>query len=222
MIHPDARIHASAEVEPDVAVGRRTEVANRVEIRAGARIGDESAIGRDALVDRDVVIGNRVQIHDGVRLYRGVHVEDGVFVGPGAMVTNERFPRAVTINADLTAQDRDVQAVVLRQGCSIGAGAIIVADVEVGAYATVGAGAVVTRDVPGHALVAGNPARRIGWVCACGQRLRDSTGHDAPAEPERYALDTDLVCESCGQHYGYVPDAETLEERAAPRQGLPA
>jgi hypothetical protein len=86
----------------------------------------------------------------------------------------------------------------------------------------VGAGAVVTRDVPGHAMVAGNPARRIGWVCACGHGLKDSTGHDAPAERERYAIDGNLVCETCGRHYAYVPDGETLEERTGPRQGAPA
>ena len=74
----------------------------------------------------------------------------------------------------------------------------------------------------GHAVVAGSPAHRIGWVCACGHRLLDSNGHPAPAERERYAIDTDLACGTCGRRYGYVPDGETLEQRTGPRQGAPA
>src|SRR5205085_772563 len=104
----------------------------------------------------------------------------------------------------------------------IGAGAIVVAGLEVGQYATVGAGAVVTHDVPGFALVAGNPARRIGWVCACGHRLSDATtGLAAAAAPD--ARHAELVCGSCDRRYIYLPDVETLQERVAvTHQGAPA
>jgi acetyltransferase-like isoleucine patch superfamily enzyme len=217
-----AEIHPSAEVEPDVSVGRGTKVGQRAQVRRGARIGAESIIGRDVLVDLGVTIGDRVNVHDAALLYSGVTVEDDVLIGPGAILTNERFPRAVTSTLDLAAADTPDEPIVVRRGSSVGAGAVVVAGVEIGTYAMVGAGAVVTHDVPGHALVAGNPAQRIGWVCACGRRLKDSTGHDAPAERERYAIDTNLVCESCGRHYAYVPDGETLEERTGPRQGAPA
>ncbi len=223
MIHPSARIHASADVEGEVEVGPGTRIWNRAQVRGGATIGADCIVGRDVFVDEGVKVGDRVKIQNGALLYRGVSVEDGVFIGPGAILTNDRFPRAITSSGDLArAGDWEISPVVLRHGCSIGAGAVIVAGVEVGTFATVGAGAIVTRDVSGHALVAGNPARRLGWVCACGRRLNDSTGHPAPAVPERYAIDTDLVCETCARHYGYVPDGETLEERTGPRQGAPA
>ncbi len=96
------------------------------------------------------------------------------------------------------------------------------AGVDVGRFATVGAGAVVTRTVTDHALVAGNPARRIGWVCACGARLVDSNGDPAPANPGVYPSDPDLRCPSCDRRYHYVPDAETLVERPGLHQGAPA
>ena len=104
----------------------------------------------------------------------------------------------------------------LGRGSSIGAGAIVVAGCDVGSFALVGAGAVVTRSVPAYALVAGNPARRIGWVCACGRRLSDSTGHGAPAVRDRYAIDRELVCPACDRRYAYATDDEALEERPHP------
>ena len=112
------------------------------------------------------------------------------------------------------ASDWQVSPIVLRHGCSIGAGAVVVAGVDVGRYATVGAGAVVTRTVPDNALVAGNPARRLGWVCDCGQRLTDSaTGAPVPATPD---ADTDLLCPACDRHFAYVPDAEAIRDTPAP------
>jgi acetyltransferase-like isoleucine patch superfamily enzyme len=223
VIDPSARVHPSADLEGDVSVGRGTSVWQRAQLGVGVSIGTECIVGRDVFIDHGVIVGDRVKIQNRALLYHGVTVEDGVFIGPGAILTNDRFPRAITSSGDLARSgDWQLSPILLRYGCSIGAGAVIVAGVEVGRFATVGAGAVVTRDVPGHALVAGSPAHRLGWVCACGRRLNDSTGHPAPAAPERYASDTDLVCGECGRHYGYVSDGETLEERTGPRQGAPA
>jgi UDP-2-acetamido-3-amino-2,3-dideoxy-glucuronate N-acetyltransferase len=223
VIDPSARVHATADLEPNVGIGPGTSVWHRAQIRSSATLGAECVIGRDVFIDEGVAIGNRVKIQNGALIYHGVTVEDGVFIGPGAILTNDRYPRAITSSGDLAgAEDWTVLPITLREGCSIGAGAIVVAGVDVGRYAMVGAGAVVSRTVTNHALVAGNPARRIGWVCACGARLVDANGEPVPAEPERYAAHTELICGSCGRTYAYVPDAETLEERTGPRQGAPA
>ncbi len=122
---------------------------------------------------KGVVIGDRVKIQNGALVYHGVTVGDGVFIGPGAILTNDRNPRAVTSAGELArADDWTVTPIHLADGASIGAGAVIVAGCDVGTFAMVGAGSVVTHPVPAHALVAGNPARRIGWVCACGAKTR--------------------------------------------------
>jgi acetyltransferase-like isoleucine patch superfamily enzyme len=223
VIHPSARVHPTADLEADVTVGAGTTIWNRAQVRVGARIGAECVIGRDAFIDEGVEIGDKVKIQNGALVYQGVTVEDGVFIGPGAILTNDRYPRAITSTGDLArAADWTVSPILLRHGSSIGAGAVVVAGVEVGAFATVGAGAVVTRDVQSHALVVGSPARRIGWMCACGVRLLDSTGAPAAAAPPHYSIRPLLHCPSCGRTYLYVPDADALEEQPRPKQGVPA
>jgi UDP-2-acetamido-3-amino-2,3-dideoxy-glucuronate N-acetyltransferase len=223
VIDPSARVHATADLEPDVSVGAGTAIWHRVQLRTGAQIGAECIVGRDAFIDEGVVIGNRVKIQNAALIYHGVTVEDGVFIGPGAILTNDRYPRAITSTGDLAkGGDWEVSPITLREGCSVGAGAVVVAGVDVGRFATVGAGAVVTRDVSAFSLVAGSPAKRIGWVCACGERLLDTNGEPVPAAPDRYAAHTELICGTCRRTYAYVPDAETLEERSGPRQGAPA
>jgi UDP-2-acetamido-3-amino-2,3-dideoxy-glucuronate N-acetyltransferase len=221
VIDPSARVHATADLEADVTVGRGTSIWHRAQIRAGARVGAECIIGRDVFIDEAVSIGDRVKVQNAALIYHGVTVEDGVFIGPNAILTNDRYPRAVTSTGELArAADWRVSPITLRHGCSIGAGAVVVAGTDVGRFATVGAGAVVTRTVPDHALVAGNPARRLGWVCECGLRLTDAaTGGPAPATP---GPEDDLLCAACERHYVYIPDAETLEERVpGPHQGAP-
>jgi UDP-2-acetamido-3-amino-2,3-dideoxy-glucuronate N-acetyltransferase len=223
VIDPSARVHATADLEPNVTVGPGTSIWHRAQVRTGAQLGGECIIGRDVFIDEGVVVGDRVKIQNAALVYHGVTVGDGVFIGPGAILTNDRYPRAITSTGELSRdEDWEVSPIRLADGCSIGAGAVVVAGVVVGEYATVGAGAVVTRDVPSHALVVGSPAHRIGWVCACGARLVDSNGDPMPAEPGRYAAHQELICPACGRTYAYLKDAGTLEERSGPRQGAPA
>ena len=207
------RIHPTADIEPDVSIGPGTTVWNRAQVRTGARIGADCIVGRDAFIDVGVVIGDRVKIQNAALVYQGVTVDDGVFIGPNAILTNDRFPRATTVSGELArAEDWVVSPIRLRTGASIGAGAVVVAGNDVGRFATVGAGAVVTRDVPDHALVAGNPARRIGWVCACGQRLLDQDSRPVPSQGSGAAS-----CGACGSRYQIEGDRCTPLSVATPR-----
>ena len=227
MIDPTARIHPTADLEAEVSVGPRTSIWHRAQVRTRARIGAECVIGRDAFIDEGVEIGDRVKIQNAALVYHGVTVEDGVFIGPNAILTNDRFPRSITATGELArADDWVVSPIRLRTGASIGAGAVVVAGRDVGRFATVGAGAVVTRSVPDHALVAGNPARRMGWVCACGRRLvaapgaasSDDAGTSTPLGGDAAGPAT---CPACHARYHIdgdrcvaVPTASTTEAPA--------
>jgi acetyltransferase-like isoleucine patch superfamily enzyme len=220
VIDPTARVHASAEIEADVTVGPRTSIWNRAVLRAGASLGAECIIGRDAFIDEGVRLGDRVKVQNGALVYHGVTVGSGVFIGPGAILTNDRYPRAVTATGELArGDDWTISPIELADGCSIGAGAVVVAGTRVGRFATVGAGAVVTRDVPDYALVAGNPARRLGWVCACGARLVGPMGANAAPEPSPDAL---LACPRCGRAFLFNPESGSLLERPASSTGASA
>lgn len=190
-------IHASAEVSPDARIGAGTRIWMGVQVREGAVLGERCIVGKDAYIDLGVQIGDRVKIENGALVFHGVTVEDGVFIGPGAILTNDRNPRAVTPTGGVaTDEDWTLSPIVLRAGCSIGAGAVVVAGVEIGRWALVGAGAVVTHSVVDHALVAGNPARPLGWACVSGHRLVDDDSLPFPPEGEGRAR-----CPADGRRY---------------------
>jgi UDP-2-acetamido-3-amino-2,3-dideoxy-glucuronate N-acetyltransferase len=218
----EALIYPSAAIDAGASIGRGTSIGPRSRVAARARVGAECVIDADVLIDADVAIGDRARIQDRALLYAGATVEDGVLIGAGAILTNDRYPRAITTSGDLVPPNERPTPVTLRRGSTIGAGAVIVAGLEVGEFATVGAGAVVTHDVPSHALVAGNPARRLGWVCSCGMRLVDDAGAASGPEPAHYSRHPELRCPSCDRVFVYVPDAERLEERPASQRVLPA
>lgn len=164
-------IHPSAEVEPGAIIGEGSKIWHLCHVRRDAHIGSECVLGRGVFVDAGVQIGSRVKIQNYVSVFHGVTIEDGVFVGPHVCFTNDLFPRAV--NADMTlkaADDWVLSETFVRAGAAIGANATIVCGITIGRWAMIGSGSVVTKDVPDYALVVGNPAHQIGWVCSCGQR----------------------------------------------------
>jgi acetyltransferase-like isoleucine patch superfamily enzyme len=168
-------VHPTAIVEPGAQIGAHAHV------RSGARIGADCNIGKNAYVDAGAVVGDRVKIQNNVSVYVGVEIGDDVFVGPGAVFTNDLTPRAFSAHWQVVPTR-------IGSGASIGANATIVCGREIGELAMVAAGSVVTRNVAGHQLVLGNPARPGGWVCTCGAVV--SRG-DEPAP--------DAVCPACGQ-----------------------
>jgi len=161
---PETFVHPTAIVEEGAFVGPGTKIWHRSHIRAGSRIGSDCTIGFAVYVDEGARIGDRCKVQNHVSVYRGVVLEDDVFVGPHATFTNDRQPRA-------GSDPWKVVPTNVRRGASIGANATIVCGVELGPWSMVGAGAVVTADAPAYGLVLGSPARLVGWVCECGQRL---------------------------------------------------
>lgn len=154
-------VHPSATVEGGAQIGPGTKVWHHAHIRGGAVVGARCTIGKNVFVDSGAVVGDGVKIQNNVSVYAGVTLEDDVFVGPSAVFTNDLRPRAA-------ATEWQLVPTLVRRGASIGANATIVCGHEIGPEAMVGSGSVVTRDVEPNELVVGNPARRIGWVCACG------------------------------------------------------
>lgn len=173
-----ATVHPSAFVDASARLGSGTRIWHLAQVRERAVLGDECILGKGAYVGEDVHIGNRVKIQNNASVYTGSTLEDGVFIGPHVCLTNDRVPRAVNRDGSQKgAEDWQLGTVLVRTGAALGAGCIVVAGVTIGRWAMVGAGAVVTRDIPDYALAVGNPARLIGYVCACGHRL-EAAGRD--------------------------------------------
>ena len=164
------QIADTAVVSDDAVIGPATRIWHFAQVREKARIGAECNVGKGAYVGAGVVVGNRCKIENNASLFEGLTVEDAVFIGPHVVFTNDKLPRSTNPDGTLqTAADWVMGRTIVRRGASIGAGAVIVPDVEIGRYAMIGAGAVVTHDVPAHALVVGNPANQVGWICVCGR-----------------------------------------------------
>jgi len=164
--------HISGDVSDLAQVDSTARIWDLAQVREHAKVGANCIVGRGAYIGTGVLVGDNCKIQNYALVYEPAVLEDGVFIGPAAVLTNDRFPRAV--NPDLTLKshsDWDPVGVTVRTGASIGARAVCIAPVVVGEWAVIGSGTVVTRDVPAHALVVGNPARQIGWVGRSGRRL---------------------------------------------------
>ncbi len=186
-------IHPTAEVSAHATLGPGTRVWHQAQVRERASLGANCIVGKGAYIDFGVTIGSNVKIQNGVFVYHGVSVEDGVFLGPGVILTNDKLPRAINPDGTLKSDaDWEVSPTRIKRGASIGAGAVILPGVTVGAFAMVGAGAVVTRDVLDHGLVYGNPARLHGYVCKCGR----------PLSP---VSDGTWRCDACDEGYRLPP-----------------
>lgn len=183
----DIYIHPTAEVSEGAVIGDGCRIWNQAQVREGAVIGENCIISKNVYIDSPVKIGSGVKIQNNVNVYHGVTIEDDVFLGPSMTFTNDMFPRAFS-------GDWEVSDTLVKKGASIGANSTIRCGITINEYAMIGCGSTVTKDVPAYALVAGNPAKRIGWVCRCGQKLGG-----------------DLVCPVCGKRY--VKEGSGLKER---------
>lgn len=173
-----AFFHESSYVDDGAVLGDGTKVWHFAHILPGTKVGENCSIGQNVMIGPDVTVGNNCKIQNNVALYKGVELEDGVFCGPSCVFTNVLNPRAEVERKDEFRPTR------VRRGATIGANATIVCGNELGEYCLIAAGAVVTKTVPAFALMAGVPARRIGWVSKAGE-----------------ILDETLVCPRSGERY---------------------
>jgi UDP-2-acetamido-3-amino-2,3-dideoxy-glucuronate N-acetyltransferase len=183
---PSVRVHPRGLVESD-EIGAGTRVWAFAHVMKGARVGADCNIGDHAFIESGARLGDRVTVKNAVLVWDKVTVEDDVFLGPNMVFTNDRNPRVA-----FKKRAEEMVPTLVRRGASIGANATVVCGVTIGEQAFIGAGSVVVRDVPAHAIVVGNPARRRGWMCACGEKL--------PAA---------LVC-GCGRSYRLLDEKRGL------------
>ncbi|MEG2350909.1 MAG: acyltransferase, partial [Hungatella sp.] len=168
----------SSYVDEPCKIGKGTKIWHFSHIMKDCEIGENCNIGQNVVISSDVKLGNGVKVQNNVSVYSGVICEDDVFLGPSCVFTNVINPRSFISRKD------EYKQTVIKKGASIGANATIVCGHTIGKWALIGSGAVVTRNVPDYALMLGVPAKQVGWVCECGERLLD-----------------EMQCENCGRRY---------------------
>jgi UDP-2-acetamido-3-amino-2,3-dideoxy-glucuronate N-acetyltransferase len=178
--------HESAYIDDGAVVGRGTKIWHFSHVMPGAVIGEHCNLGQNVVVMPGTVLGDNVKVQNNVSIYEGVTLEDDVFCGPSCVFTNVINPRSHV------SRKSEYKRTLVRRGSTIGANATVVCGVTLGEYCFVGAGAVITADVLPYALVVGVPARRVGWMCRCGERLLPKEGRG--------------ICAACGAWYQEFPD----------------
>jgi len=169
-------IHPTAIVESD-SIGSGTSVWAFAHIMKDVIIGKDCNIGDHVFIESGVIIGNYITIKNNVMLWDGIKIEDGAFIGPGVIFTNDQYPRSKRFQKTSSRySDNWLKKTLIMEGCSIGAGSVILCGIQLGKFSMVGAGSVVTKSIPDHALVFGNPARLKGYVCQCGELLSFRNG----------------------------------------------
>lgn len=172
-------VHKSSYIDDNVTIGAGTKVWHFSHVQKGALLGEKCSLGQNVNISNNVKIGNGVKIQNNVSIYEGVELEDFVFCGPSMVFTNDLTPRS-----KYPKGTEGYNRTLVKYGASIGANATIVCGNTIGRWAMIASGAVVTKDVADYALMAGIPARQIGWVCECGNGLKD-----------------ELKCDGCGRDY---------------------
>ncbi|WP_101842482.1 acyltransferase [Halobacillus sp. Marseille-P3879] len=186
-------IHDSSYLDEGAKVGNGTKVWHFSHIMSKAEIGEKCNFGQNVFVGNNVKIGNGVKVQNNVSIYEGVELEDYVFCGPSMVFTNDMNPRA----AFPKDPRQSYLKTLVKYGSSIGANATIVCGTTVGKWAFIAAGAVINKDVPDYAMMAGVPARQIGWMCKCGNKLD---------------LEESQQCKSCNREYELLKDNQLVEK----------
>ena len=181
-------VEESADVAFSAFLGAETNIWHLAQVREDAVLGEQCNVGRGAYIGPGVRLGNRCKIQNYALVYEPAVLGDGVFIGPAVVLTNDLFPRAINPDGTLkSGDDWEMVGVTVGQGAAVGARAVCIAPVNIGKWATVAAGAVVTKDVVDYAIVAGVPAKRVGWVGEAGRPLTQADGHwVCPITQNRY------------------------------------
>ncbi len=198
-VHSTAFVHESAYIDDGAVIGAATRVWHFCHVLGGAVIGERCSLGQNVVVMNGVRVGNNVKIQNNVSVYEGVELEDDVFCGPSMVFTNVTNPRSHV------SRRNEYRGTLVKRGSSIGANATIICGSTLGEYSFIGAGAVIAKDVPAYALMVGVPARRIGWMCQCGERLPDSGQGRCESCGSTYASSADVVRQLSGPNLNRQP-----------------